>query len=208
MNRGVEGAEAPTGPEQHHCTAPGRASCSFRNSSAAPGRGGVSEAHAPAPSGAGEARHQGAPELITATGGGPQPGEEKPPSSAPRTRPRLRQHEQRDHVRSVRLTRHELDDIRRAAEAVGLKTAGFLADAAVAVARAQDGPKTWLLDQRGLVAELMSASAQLARVGNNLNQVARVLNSGGHADYADEAVRRALRAAARVEAAATLLARR
>ncbi|MFF4297254.1 MobC family plasmid mobilization relaxosome protein [Streptomyces vinaceus] len=148
------------------------------------------------------------PDPIAATEGGRQPGEEKPTSAAPRTRPRLRQHEQRDHVRSVRLTRQELDDIQRAAEAVGLKTAGFLADAAVAVARAQDGPKTWLLDQRGVVAELMSASTQLARVGNNLNQIARVLNSGGHADYADEAVRRVLRAASRVEAAATQIAKR
>lgn len=208
MTRAVEAAEPSTGPEQHHCPAPGRASCSFRNSSAARGSGGVSEAHAAAPSGAAEDRHQGVPDPIAATEGGPQPGEENPPSSAPRTRPRLRQHEQRDHVRSVRLTGHELDDIHRAAQAIGLKTAGFLADAAVAVARAQDGPQAWLLDQRGLVAELMSASTQLARVGNNLNQIARVLNSGGHADYADEAVRRVLRAATRVEAAATQIAKR
>ncbi|GAA0285904.1 MobC family plasmid mobilization relaxosome protein [Streptomyces polychromogenes] len=148
------------------------------------------------------------PDPITATEGGPQRGEEQPPAVAPRTRPRLRQREQRDLVRSVRLTQHELDDVQRAAEAVGLKTAGFLADAAVAVARAQDGPKTWLLDQRGLVAELMSATAQLARAGNNLNQVARVLNSGGHADYTDEAVRRVLSAAIRVEDSATRLAKR
>ncbi|WP_253913485.1 plasmid mobilization relaxosome protein MobC [Streptomyces mayonensis] len=54
----------------------------------------------------------------------------------------------------------------------------------------------------------MTASAQLARVGNNLNQVARVLNSGGHAEYADDVMARVLRAAARVEAAAIELARR
>ncbi|MGW2339513.1 plasmid mobilization relaxosome protein MobC [Streptomyces sp. NPDC001661] len=125
-----------------------------------------------------------------------------------RTRPRLRQSVHRDQVRSVRLTRDELDAVHRAAEAVGLKAAGFMADAAVAVARTQGGPKTWLLDQRGRVEELMTASAQLARVGNNLNQVARVLNSGGHAEYADDAVARVLRAAARVEAAAIELARR
>ncbi|MEU9987867.1 plasmid mobilization relaxosome protein MobC [Streptomyces sp. NPDC048045] len=98
--------------------------------------------------------------------------------------------------------------MRRAAEAVGLKTAGFLADAALAVAQAQDGPRAWLLDQRGRVQELMAASAQLARAGNNLNQVARVLNSGGQADYADEAVARVLRAAARIEASAIEMARR
>ncbi|GGT26357.1 plasmid mobilization protein [Streptomyces purpureus] len=128
--------------------------------------------------------------------------------SEPRTRPRLRQSVHRDQVRSVRLTRDELDIIKRAAEAVGLKTAGFLADAAVAVAQAQGGPKAWLMDQRGRVEELMAASAQLARAGNNLNQVARVLNSGGQAEYADDAVARVLRAAARVEAAAIEMARR
>ncbi|MFF2503530.1 plasmid mobilization relaxosome protein MobC [Streptomyces sp. NPDC058067] len=125
-----------------------------------------------------------------------------------RTRPRLRQSVLRDQVRSVRLTRDELDLVRRAAESAGLKTAGFLADAAVAVAHAQGGSKTWLLDQRGKVEELMAASAQLARAGNNLNQVARVLNSGGHTDYANEAAARVLRAAARIETAAIDLARR
>ncbi|WP_235445526.1 plasmid mobilization protein [Streptomyces sioyaensis] len=129
-------------------------------------------------------------------------------STAPRTRPRLRQRMHRDQVRSVRLTRDELDAVTHAAEAAGLKTAGFIADAAVAVAQAQGGPKPWLLDQRGRVEELMAASAQLARVGNNLNQVARVLNSGGQVSYVDQAVARVLRAAARVEEAATEIARR
>ncbi|MGP3948493.1 plasmid mobilization protein [Streptomyces sp. 7N604] len=114
----------------------------------------------------------------------------------------------RDQVRSVRLTQDELETVKRAADAVGLKTAGFLADAAVTVAQAQGGPKAWLLDQRGRLEELMAASAQLARVGNNLNQVARVLNSGGQAEYVDEAIARVLRAAARIEAAAIEVARR
>ncbi|MCD2468634.1 MobC family plasmid mobilization relaxosome protein [Streptomyces sp. MBT42] len=126
----------------------------------------------------------------------------------PRTRPRLRQSAHRDQVRSVRLTRDELDIVKNAAEAVGLKTAGFLADAAVAVAQTQGDSKVWLLDQRGRVEELMSASTQLARAGNNLNQVARVLNSGGRAEYVNDAVTRILRAAARVEAAAVEMARR
>ncbi|QDO51671.1 MobC family plasmid mobilization relaxosome protein [Streptomyces sp. RLB3-5] len=193
---------------QDHCPARSRASCSFRNSSAATGCGGVSEAHAPAPGGAGEARHQGVPDSGAATEGGSQPGGEAEPNAATRTRPRLRQSVHRDQVRSVRLTRDELDAVKHAAEAVGLKTAGFLADAAVAVAQAQGGPKTWLLDQRGRVEELMAASAQLARAGNNLNQIARILNSGGQVKYVDEAVARVLRAAARIEAAAVEMARR
>ncbi|WAU00058.1 plasmid mobilization protein [Streptomyces nigrescens] len=114
----------------------------------------------------------------------------------------------RDQVRSVRLTQDELDTVKRAAESAGLKTAGFIADAAVAVAQAQGSSKAWLLDQRGRVEELMAASAQLARVGNNLNQIARILNSGGHVDGVDEAVARVLRAAVRVEDAAIEIARR
>ncbi|WP_199844323.1 plasmid mobilization protein [Streptomyces sp. RTd22] len=123
-------------------------------------------------------------------------------------RPRLRQSQQRDCVRSVRLTTDELADVQRAATTMGMRVAGFLADAAVAVARVQDGPHSWLMDQRTVVEELMRASAQLARVGNNLNQVAKVLNSGGDAPYAGDAIARVLRAAARVEAAATEIAKR
>ncbi|PCG85040.1 plasmid mobilization relaxosome protein MobC [Streptomyces sp. WZ.A104] len=199
---------APADLGEGHCPARGRASCTFRNSSAATGRGGVSEGLAPAPERAGEPRHQGAPGHGAATEGGSQPGGEETVRPESRTRPRLRQSVHRDQVRSVRLTRDELDVVKRAAETVGLKTAGFLADAAVAVAQAQGGPKAWLMDQRGRVEELMAASAQLARAGNNLNQVARILNSGGHAEYADDAVARVLRAATRVEAAAIEMARR
>ncbi|HCA84141.1 MAG TPA: plasmid mobilization relaxosome protein MobC [Streptomyces sp.] len=203
----ADSASTTPGPQREDSATTSAASCSFRNSSAATGCGGVSEAHAPAPEGAGEARHQGVPGSGAATGGS-QPGGEEDTLAAPRTRPRLRQSVHRDQVRSVRLTRDELETVKRAAEAVGLRTAGFLADAAVAVAQAQDGPQTWLLDQRGRVEALMAASTQLARAGNNLNQVARVLNSGGQADYADEAVTRVLRAAARIEAAAIEMARR
>lgn len=191
-----------------HCPYRGRASCSFRNSSAATGCGGVTEAHAPTLEGEGEARHQGVQGCGAATEGGPQPAGEADPAAATRARPRLRQSVPRDQIRSIRLTRDELDLVHHAAESVGLKTAGFLADSAVAVAQAQDSPKVWLLDQRRQVEELMAASTQLARAGNTLNQVARILNSGGHVEYAGEAVARVLRAAARIEAAAIELARR
>lgn len=203
-----DSAATSAGQQRDPTTAPGGASCTFRNSSAATGGGGVSEGLAPAPERAAEARHQGVPDSGATTEGGSQPEGQEAARSTPRTRPRMRQSVHRDQVRSVRLTRDELDTVKRAAETVGLKTAGFLADAAVAVAQAQGGPKAWLLDQRGRVEELMSASAQLARAGNNLNQVARVLNSGGHAEYVDDAVARVLRAAARIEAAAIEMARR
>ncbi|GAA1708302.1 plasmid mobilization protein [Streptomyces yatensis] len=203
----------PATPRQGHLNdqpARGRASYTLRNSLAGQAAEEVSQGPAPAFGGAGEARHQGAPDLEAGTEGGPQLGEGDAPRTVvePRTRPRLRQSQQRDRVRSVRLTTDELADIQRAASSVGLRVAGFLADAAVAVARAQEGPHTWLMDQRTVVEKLMNASAQLARVGNNLNQVARTLNSGGEAPYAEDAIARVLRAAARVEAAAVEIARR
>ncbi|MFC6067024.1 plasmid mobilization relaxosome protein MobC, partial [Streptomyces ochraceiscleroticus] len=170
---------------------------------------GVSQGHAPTPGEAGEARHQEAPDRA-ATEGGSQLKEGETPRAVVETRmrPRLRQSQQRDRVRSVRLTADELAAVQRAAATMGLRVAGFLADAAVAVARAQEGPQSWLMNQRTLVEELMNASAHLARVGNNLNQVARVLNSGGQTSYAQDAIARVLRAAARVEVAATEIAKR
>lgn len=187
----------------------GRASYTPRNSSAPKRCGGVSDRLAPAPGVAEEdARHQGEPGEGAATEGGPQPAGQASSSPRREPRPRLRQSAQRDQVRSVRLTSDELDAVQQAAASVGLTTAGFLADAAVAVARAQNGAAGWLIDQRGLVEELMTATAQLARVGNNLNQAVRVLNSGGQPPYLDEAVAHVVRATDRVEAAAVQIAKR
>ncbi len=187
----------------------GRASYTLRNSLDGRAAEGVSQGHAPAPGEAGEVRHQGAPEGA-ATEGGPQPEGKTPTSDVVETRmrPRLRQSQHRDRVRSIRLTADELTDVQQAAATMGMRVAGFLADAAVAVARAQERPHIRLMDQRALVQELMRASAQLARVGNNLNQVARTLNSGGQAPHVEDVLARVQRAAARVEAAATEIAKR
>jgi ABC-type Fe3+ transport system permease subunit len=65
-----------------------------------------------------------------------------------------------------------------------------------------------LTDRRELVAELMAATAHLARVGNNLNQVARTLNAGGEAVHAEVVLRLIARAASRVEEAAQQLAQK
>ncbi|MCE7080150.1 MobC family plasmid mobilization relaxosome protein [Streptomyces sp. ST2-7A] len=54
----------------------------------------------------------------------------------------------------------------------------------------------------------MTATAHLARVGNNLNQVARALNSGGRPAFLDDAVARVVRATDRVESAALRIAKR
>ncbi|GAA0443633.1 MobC family plasmid mobilization relaxosome protein [Streptomyces olivaceiscleroticus] len=185
------------------------ASCTFRSTDAAEGRVSTTEGDAPASGGAREARHQGAPGRA-ATEGGPQPEVGTESHAAPDTnvRPRLRQAVRRDQLRATRFTHDEVQLIERAAAATGRTLSGFIADAAIAIARSQEGAQSWLMDQRALVEELMHASAQLARAGNNLNQVARVLNSGGEVPYAKDVLARVLRAAARVETSATEIAKR
>jgi uncharacterized protein (DUF1778 family) len=182
------------------------ASYTFRNSLAATGSQGVSKGLAPARGQAGETdRRQGAP-----VGEGPAEGgrtrEEGGVGDQPRRHREHQRHpKRRHHVRSVRLSDRELALIKAAAAAARLTDAGFIASAAVSVAEAPDDVRVRLTDRRELVAELMAATAHLARVGNNLNQVARTLNAGGEAVHAEVVLRLIARAASRVEEAAQQL---
>jgi hypothetical protein len=65
-----------------------------------------------------------------------------------------------------------------------------------------------LLDLRGTIRELMAARTDLARIGNNINQIAHAFNSGGDPVGAEAALADVRRAAARLEAAAQALAER
>lgn len=191
---------SPASNPEADCAA---ASYTFRNSLAAQGSQGVSEGLAPARGQAGEIdRRQGAP-----VGEGPAEGGRTPEGDGVGDPPRRHRAHQRDpkrrhHVRSVRLSDRELAVIKAAAAAARLTDAGFIASAAVSVAEAPDDVRARLTDRRELVAELMAATAHLARVGNNLNQVARTLNAGGEAVHADAVLRLIARAASRVEEAA------
>ena len=114
------------------------------------------------------------------------------------------------HKHSIRLSRSEFEQIRQAAAWTGLRPMGFAANAAVTAAQDEESARAGIVNQRGMVHELMRASAQLGWVGNNLNQITRTLNSGG--DVITEDLRTCLArvtvAVVRVERAAEQLAGR
>ncbi|MEU1821299.1 plasmid mobilization relaxosome protein MobC [Streptomyces abikoensis] len=161
---------------------------------------------APAPGVAEADRHQGAPAGEAATEGGPQPkqGNEHvchAPScehlltnTKPRIRRRPYQRGRRLHGRTARFNDEELALITAGANAAGITVAAYLAHAALAAARDLDRTTAEIASRREIVSELFAARRHLSYIGNNLNQVAKILNSDGHAPQTDvvlDAVRRA-----------------
>ncbi|WP_328967535.1 MobC family plasmid mobilization relaxosome protein [Streptomyces sp. NBC_00239] len=140
----------------------------------------------PAPGVAGADRSQGAPVHEAATEGGSQP-EEKP---APRRKRRATKNasrkrspktaaNKRSHVCSVRLNDDEKNRLATAAAASRTSLPAFLARSGLAAARDPDRASAAIAGEREVVAELFAARRHLGHVGNNLNQLARAVNSGG-----------------------------
>jgi hypothetical protein len=67
-----------------------------------------------------------------------------------------------------------------AATATGTTMPGFLARSGLAAAEDLDKSASLIAGRREVVAELFAARRHLGHVGNNLNQVARILNAGGN----------------------------
>ncbi|MFE3197799.1 plasmid mobilization protein [Embleya sp. NPDC059237] len=162
---------------------------------------------------AGLLRHQGAPEEGTATEGGPQTGNDQhlchdtDCAHAAQLKPRVRhrphkapQHK-RPHQKSTRLDDDELALISAAAAACGMTPAGFLAHAALAAARDLNTTAAAVAGERELVTELFAARRHLAQVGNNLNQIAKLLNSGAEAPHAATVLTAVMNAVTRLDAA-------
>ncbi|MBB3734085.1 plasmid mobilization relaxosome protein MobC [Nonomuraea dietziae] len=103
------------------------------------------------------------------------------------------------------LTDRELAALKLAAQREGLDVGAFAALAAVSVAEQQ--LTIVPLDRRQEMAELVQTRVVLNRIGNNLNQVARALNSGDEAPEADAVLQLVGRAIRRVEAAADQIAK-
>ncbi|MGW1771910.1 plasmid mobilization protein [Streptomyces sp. NPDC002104] len=155
--------------------------------------------------------HRGAPGGSTATGGGSQSEEQphtchdstcehvEPVPSRPRRR-RPYQRGQRPHVRNARLNDDELAAITAGAHAAGLTVAGFIAHAALTAARDIHKTAAQIASEREVVAELFAARRHLSYIGNNINQIARILNSGGDTPQTDAALTAVHRAARRLEA--------
>src|SRR5690606_30625331 len=91
-------------------------------------------------------------------------------------RRRLRQPEQREHRVCPRFSTSEYAALQQAAAASRMTTGGYLAEAGIAAARAEN-PEAAVADYRRAVQELMASNRQAAALGNNLNQLARHLNT-------------------------------
>ncbi|KQX30763.1 hypothetical protein ASD97_13045 [Streptomyces sp. Root63] len=186
----TDGPAFPTaGQQRDPTTAPGGASYRVRRSY------GPSYALAPAPEG-GESpagpragahgdqpgnRHQGAP----VTGGEAdrddhreQPNPNTPAFPDRKPRRRTRNPSERTRKTTTRLSDTEKAEIAAAAKQRGITVARFLAGAGLAAARGSTALHT---NERfdTAIDELAALRTALARIGNNINQIAFVLNSGG-----------------------------
>ncbi len=183
--------------------APGGASYRPRHSSS-PGKASWPE---PAPGVAGAGRHQEVPVRQAATEGGSQP-EEKPSPRTPRATkktsrkrsPKPTAHK-RDYVCSVRLNDDEKTQLAAAARATRTSLPAFLARSGLAAAQDLDNTAAAIAGHRELVTELFAARRHLGQVGNNLNQIARALNTGTHPTELDAVITAVQRAVSRVQAA-------
>ncbi|GAA2641024.1 plasmid mobilization protein [Streptomyces vastus] len=105
-----------------------------------------------------------------------------PQQSAPRRR--LRDKQLREHRVHPRYNDDEFDLVQRAAALSRMKPGGYVAECALAAARADD-PTAAVADYRALVKALMAANGQLGKVGSNLNQLTRHLNMDGALPHPD-----------------------
>ncbi|WP_234425634.1 plasmid mobilization protein [Streptomyces kebangsaanensis] len=107
----------------------------------------------------------------------------------------------RDYVCSVRLNDDEKTQLSAAASATRTSLPAFLARSGLAAAHDLDNTAAAIAGQRELIAELFAARRHLGQVGNNLNQIARAINSGGRPAEIDAVVAAVQRAVTRVQAA-------
>ncbi|MBA4864046.1 MobC family plasmid mobilization relaxosome protein [Streptomyces sp. PSKA54] len=151
-------------------------------------------------------RHQGAPTSEEKA----QPAADVPIARQPRRRTRAPKPRHRTQFLTVRVNDDEHAEITSAARVRAVTTAHFLATAGLAAARGTTNLEP--NEQRdAAVDELAALRAQLARVGNNLNQLARSANSGAipHPDELTRTLAWLRRVVHRIDQAAdTLVTRR
>lgn len=200
---GCDTTHSPNGPETTtNNPASGGASCALGHSPV----GGAPCTRSCAPGVAQDTGRQGATGAGCGPEGGPAP-RAAPTRTGPPRRTRTRQNKQRDAV-SVRLSTTERTEVTAAADHTGASLAKFMAQSSLAAAADINRVAANLLDLRGTIRELMAARTDLARIGNNINQIAHAFNSGGDPVGAEAALADVRRAAARLEAAAHTLAER
>lgn len=153
--------------------------------------------------GAGALQHRGVLERQAATEGGSQPEEKPVPrrerravKNASRKRSPKPPVNKRTYVCSVRLNDDEKHRLAVAAAAARTSLPAFLARSALAAAHDPEHAAGAIAGERELISEVFAARRNLGQVGNNLNQIAKAINSGGrpadaHLDAVLAAVRRA-----------------
>lgn len=199
---GTNPAHSPNAVKAITTATSGGASCALGHSPV----GGVSQSRSCAPGVAQEPGCQGAAGAGSGAEGGPGP-RTIPTSTRSQRRTRTRQNKQRTAV-SVRLSPTERAQLTAAADHVGASLAKFIAQSSLAAAQDINRIAANLLDLRGTVRELIAARTDLARIGNNINQIAHAFNSGGDPVGAEAALADVRRVAARLEAAAQTLSDR
>ncbi|MEV7088010.1 MobC family plasmid mobilization relaxosome protein [Streptomyces sp. NPDC093085] len=217
---GNDPVDSTSGPERDPTAAPGGASCRVRRSygpsyALAPAREGEGDpagprarAHRDQP----DPRHQGAP-LRGEASDRPTSREQQRPSTPPfpdrKPRRRSRNPSERTHKTTIRLSDSEKAEITAAATQRAVTVARFLAAAALAAARGSTTVHTnEQLDTA--IDELAALRIALSRIGNNINQIAYVLNSGGQplSGELDRALTALTRTLARADDAADALVKK
>jgi hypothetical protein len=83
---------------------------------------------------------------------------------------------QRAKTMTVRFTPSDLATVRAAAERAGMAVSAWVGELAVDAAEHRAMPPGWL--HREMMTELVHLRSQIVWVGNNVNQIARAINSG------------------------------
>ncbi|MEU3786336.1 MobC family plasmid mobilization relaxosome protein [Streptomyces sp900129855] len=96
----------------------------------------------------------------------------------PAPRRRLRDKQLRERRVHPRYNDDEFDLVQKAAALSRMQPGGYVAECALAAARAED-PTAAVADYRAMVKALMAANRQLGGIGNNLNQLTWHLNRDG-----------------------------
>ncbi|GAA2972249.1 hypothetical protein GCM10010519_04220 [Streptomyces lactacystinicus] len=138
----------------------------------------------PAPGGAGKEKEEETIELLNdATEPTAEPTADAPPARRPRRR--HRDPKSRTCKLTVRLNIEEKTEIDTASAARAVTVGRFLATSAISAARGTPADRDPQDRLDRAVDELAASRAQLARVGNNLNQMVFGLNTAGYVQPAE-----------------------
>ncbi|MEU8848839.1 plasmid mobilization relaxosome protein MobC [Streptomyces sp. NPDC048564] len=99
-------------------------------------------------------------------------------AQTPTPQRRLRQPRLRERRVHPRYNDSEFTDLAHAAALSRMQIGGYVAEASLAAARAED-PTAAIADYRAMVKALMAANLQLGMIGNNLNQLTWHLHKDG-----------------------------